>query len=150
MYDSIMLAMNMSRLVYKDTGPNITSVTGGMGGHALIHTTNEGNIVIAFRGTDSPLDWLVNLIRFRITFEYVPKSRVHAGFLKQYNYLRVKILCRISLMANRNTKILVTGHSLGGALATLFATELAYLVPTIAVKCIVFASHRVDDRGFIR
>jgi pimeloyl-ACP methyl ester carboxylesterase len=144
------LAFKVSRLAYKDTDPNGTSITGDMGGHALIHTTDHGRIVIAFRGTESLLDCLVNLIRFRATFEYVPKSRVHAGFLKQYKAMRLKILDRLPLMSNRITNILVTGHSLGGALATMFATEMAYIAPTIDVKCIVFASPRVGDRGFTR
>jgi hypothetical protein len=55
---------------------------------------------------------------------------VHSGFLNAYDSVKVKVLTLVDQLTARATKerpwkVFVTGHSLGGALATLCAYELA-------------------------
>jgi V8-like Glu-specific endopeptidase len=79
-------------------------------------------VLVCFRGTESTADWLSNL-------KVIPKavnelgSSVHAGFWEQFEALRPQLE---RLMSTRNQlPLLVTGHSLGGAIAALAAASWA-------------------------
>ena len=71
---------------------------------------------------------------------------VHAGFLVAYLSVRDSIWKHFD--TNKPSKIFVTGHSMGGALAILAAFDLRnrYQVPVTMYN---FASPRVGDRGFM-
>ena len=79
-------------------------------------------VLVCFRGTESTADWLSNL-------KVIPKavnelgSSVHAGFWEQFEALRPQLERSISL--HRHLPLLVTGHSLGGAIAALAAASWA-------------------------
>ena len=95
--------------------------------------------VVAFRGTEpsSLENWLENLDASHATWEigacgYRRAFRVHAGFLDAYASVRDVIFDALrSISAARRLgkpseplPVALTGHSLGGALATLAAFEL--------------------------
>ncbi|HEY9889142.1 MAG TPA: lipase family protein, partial [Candidatus Obscuribacterales bacterium] len=91
---------------------------------------NEGNILVAFAGSESFSDWWAN-----VTFIAEPgpfkETKVHKGFKDAL----VPTLVRIAADSqkynlNGEKKIWVAGHSLGGALAVLLtATLLADGIP---------------------
>jgi triacylglycerol lipase len=108
---------------------------------------SKNNVIIAFRGTDSDPDWIVDAEVSQLRFPYVPKPYfVHKGFLTTYESCRSQI--RKNLLETPSKKpIFVTGHSLGGALATLCAFDLA--INHYNISSITFASPRVGDPLFI-
>lgn len=73
--------------------------------HFLL-TKEDGHTIIAFRGSDSKLDWARNFLAF-------PLSGKHAGFLAS----ATKAWARVP----SEGPIVLTGHSAGGAIAKLIA-----------------------------
>ena len=129
-------------------------------------------IVVAFRGTeffdadawgtDLDISW----------FKYRSIGKVHGGFMKalgltpegfpdrepQLNlrypltYYTLRNQLRYLVKENNNTKFIVTGHSLGGALAILFAAILALHNEDLLLERLqgvyTFGQPRVGDKDF--
>jgi triacylglycerol lipase len=123
-----------------------TNVFGLMGRNA-----NTAMAFISFRGTQDLSDWLEDLDA--ATENYAPINgfgQVHDGFQDVYE------LCRASIAANLATacagcdQILITGHSLGAALAVLAAPDVFRKMPpnTIEPRLITFAGPRVGLSDF--
>ena len=83
-------------------------------------TQKEGYQIICFRGTESLKDIITDL-RVNKTDAFDGKGKVHSGFHNAVDDVYKKIEQAINI----NRKIIVTGHSLGGALAQLMAYRLA-------------------------
>lgn len=94
--------------------------------------------IICFKGTDSLKDWEYNLDFLPIKLKDT-ELKVHGGFYKHFNSLR----CKLKEEMNDSTKLILTGHSLGGALATLAGCYVHSFVPNILKKVITFGSPRV-------
>lgn len=78
-------------------------------------------LIVVIRGTQSKSDWLSN---FNVGFDAGPDgSLVHAGFNRIYRSFADDL--RGAIRRNKPQKIHFVGHSLGGALATLAASEFA-------------------------
>ena len=75
-------------------------------------------VLVAFRGTESLGDWLGNLNVLSTTRPY---GVVHRGFLSAFQVVESRLRALIQGLGGR--KIVLTGHSLGGALATIAAAE---------------------------
>jgi len=79
-------------------------------------------ILVAFRGTESNLeDWLGNMDIRTVSKSY---GNVHKGFAAHYENIKEKLG---AILANSNAagkSLWLTGHSLGGAIATIAAAEL--------------------------
>ncbi|GAB0490403.1 hypothetical protein MMPV_001640 [Pyropia vietnamensis] len=128
-------------------------------------------VVVAFRGTVSVANWYTNV---RISQEpHVPledppwlrplwrspawgakRPRVHSGFWMAYESVRSELLddVRRCLTEVPNRRVMVTGHSLGGALATLcaFDCRVQLGMSELDVTVITFGSPRVGNRAFTR
>mmetsp|Transcript_12524 Transcript_12524/g.22113 ORF Transcript_12524/g.22113 Transcript_12524/m.22113 type:complete len:345 (-) Transcript_12524:63-1097(-) len=105
-------------------------------------------VVVAFRGTVPSLrDWVENL-DFAKAKPYAatcPDCAVHAGFLAAYEGLEHQMLAALKQL--RPTRIHITGHSLGAALATLASFSLmsqGYPVASVAT----FGQPRVGNAAF--
>lgn len=85
--------------------------------------SNEENIVIVFRGSESYQDWLSN---FQTVYDPGPfkDTRVHEGFQDALYPSVISITNLLDEVITQEKKIWLTGHSLGGALSSLYAGML--------------------------
>lgn len=105
-------------------------------------------IVVAFRGTKDFKNWIQNLK----TSQVVPTvggscsgCKVHKGFQQSYTTIRSKIRNRVAQLANKynSNTVVVTGHSLGGALGNLAAWDLAVTQQSLSGDLSAFAKAKV-------
>ena len=126
------------------------NINGIQVGIILNHSDKRINVV--FRGSFELSDWLYNLFIFKKNIKNninINNIKVHSSFynLLFNNNLYTDILNEIIKLTNQYTdyKLNVTGHSLGGALATLFSFFLSYSI-TSKIYIFSFASPRVGNR----
>jgi len=125
----------------------------------------EQFMVLAFRGSQEPKDWLTNfttqLRNFTIYKDGAPtvssyQGRVHKGFFLAWAIIEKSVLSQIKHWEKGLTDeqkalppLYVTGHSLGGALATIAAAGLADNGINVA-GVYTFGQPRIGDRTFVR
>ncbi|KAK9813966.1 hypothetical protein WJX73_007164 [Symbiochloris irregularis] len=134
----------------------------GSNTHVHIAWMDDGTAIFAFRGTATMQDGLADVKALRRDVHYLtelfPKARAHLGFMKQFvGVCRPKIAgsdlaaVLLELSGGREpTLVICTGHSLGGALATLGASWAALQWTNADVRCCTFGSPRVGNRSFKR
>jgi hypothetical protein len=107
--------------------------------------------IVAFRGTSNPAEWINNLRTNQSSFVYEGTSygNVHRGFLNLYKRLNEQIF-KAAQTFDTNRPCYFTGHSLGGALATLAAAEITLRLPALKpqAQLYTYASPRVGDLDF--
>ncbi|GFP96369.1 lipase [Phtheirospermum japonicum] len=142
----------------------------------MFHDKTDPNlIVVAFRGTEpfSADDWRTDIdISW---YEFRGVGRIHSGFLKalgqqkstgwpkeisagkgptrkQYSYYTIREKLRTIVRENGSAKFILTGHSMGGALAILFAGVLAMHEEELLLSRLegvyTFGQPRVGDERF--
>ncbi len=124
-----------------------------------------GQYLIAFRGTASDTDVLDDLFYFTETFTPYQSgattgAEVSRGFNGIYTHTSETLptsmqaslfglLESYASSASGLSQLYVTGHSLGGALAELFAFDLALSLPQLAVQTITFAAPMVGIGSWV-
>jgi triacylglycerol lipase len=129
-------------------------------GLLLRATDGSGTYIVAFRGTASLDDVLDDADVPKATFTpsvgtLTTPVRVEAGFYGIYNDtgagMTQSMRQQLQQLLAKHTpsRIYVTGHSLGGALAHLFAFDLSFgPCASSFTRLITFASPRVGDSGW--
>lgn len=105
-------------------------------------------IIVAFRGSEDPLDYLQDA-KFRLVQLNYPAgdiaAEVHEGFLQDFDSISASLTSAIKSVPSK--PIFVTGHSLGGGIAILCASDFVRIgLPVAGVY--TFGQPRVGDRLF--
>jgi hypothetical protein len=129
-----MLALGFSNFAWID----LTSVFSDV--CAFVVSSADYNLLV-FRGTKLPQDWMEDIYCTPVRFDWVFTAgpaigEIHAGFAHTLADGLNDIISALADPARDQTKpLLVTGHSLGGALAALVGacfTVLGSSVPTVS------------------
>ncbi|KAF8883383.1 alpha/beta-hydrolase [Mucidula mucida] len=139
-------------------------LSGGDGGATplffVAHDAPTNSIIVAHQGTDpdnilSVLNdaafFLEDLSTNLISGLNVNDIKVHSGFQNAFERTAAEIMAAVQdgLTSTGSTKVIVTGHSLGAAIATLDALMFkSALDPSISVTATLFGSPRVGDQAF--
>ncbi|WP_438432962.1 lipase family protein [Gorillibacterium sp. sgz500922] len=105
-------------------------------------------ILIAFRGTSSTSDWISDAIALQVRCPFLAKRTLtHRGFTAIYETARNEIRSALAGLPAEKA-VTVTGHSLGAALATLCAADVAANSACSSPRLFTFGSPRVGDPAF--
>jgi len=141
--------VDASKQIYSDTpiqNKVIESVIDGGEAKVLI-IDGFKEIIVAFQGTDSLMDWKTNLgLRLVSRNNW---GKIHSGFYDAVESIREKLFEKLdTLMKESKKPLLITGHSSGGAMAVIFA-YMAYKAKYNVDKLVTFGQPRCGDQIFI-
>lgn len=116
-------------------------------GTQAILMSNKKCVVLAFRGTEatSPQDIKADLKAKATLCE--SGGKIHSGFNDAFNSVFLVVQNAINRDGFRELPLFITGHSLGGALATIAAKKLSHAGGIAA--CYTFGAPRVGDAEWI-
>jgi predicted lipase len=134
-----------AKLAYQDTvSDDCTLLTDRLtDAQAVCTVTGRGLATIAFRGTTSVSDWVHNSRVMPAPAPAPCQGMIHRGFLAQYTSLHSRILD--FLRTNEVTRVMLCGHSLGGALATI---ACALLPLDISRDLVTFGAPKAGNKKF--
>jgi predicted lipase len=120
--------------------------------HGLFYIEN-GTLFIGFRGSESLENWEYDFMidKKKVPFDRDPsmyKDRLHDGFLKAYMAVRSIVFQQV--MNSGFKKIIVTGHSLGAAIATICVLDVQYNFRDCDVKLYCSGVPRVGNKQYIK
>lgn len=113
--------------------------------------TSGNAIYVVFRGTKTISEWISDATFSQVDYTYVANGgKTETGFTRIYATIRTAIIAKVAALAagGSYTTLYVTGHSLGGALATVAAPELAAKTPFGKPITYSFAAPRAGDPIF--
>ncbi len=130
-HDDVLLAARVAGLAY-DSVSNVGKSAHALGyecsafaasaNHVGLGLASNDRSVLAFRGSDELRDWATNL-------NLLPTRRTwgwsHRGFVQATELLWPQLEGFVRSAISSSTPILLTGHSLGGAMATVAALKIA-------------------------
>ena len=121
-------------------------------GFIAIDPTNE-LVVLSFRGSHSRQNWVTDLHIEKMCSDLCNTCFVHGGFWESWVSMRDMIVSNAlrAVAAHPRYRFVVTGHSLGAALATLAAGDLRKLNPWLRenTELYTFGSPRVGNIGTV-
>ncbi|KAL4426629.1 hypothetical protein ABPG74_003092 [Tetrahymena malaccensis] len=123
----------------------------GIIGYAPDHNA----IILTFRGT--MIQYFGNIIR-DLQFDKVPfpncsisNCQVHKGFFQSFNDLKDQARYQLNIYKNKypNSKVYITGHSLGAAIATIAVPYVYQWIGNRQIDAVyTFESPRVGNKAF--
>jgi hypothetical protein len=116
-------------------------------------TTPTNDLVVVIRGTQGIWEWVQDARFLKVTCPLAPQSgQTEDGFTAVYQSLTVNgasVLNYLKTLPVAPATITITGHSLGAALATLLAYDLAVNSAFTNPSVVTFASPQVGDLMFV-
>lgn len=109
---------------------------------------SQDEIVMAFRGTDSFKDNESDQDLYQVPYPFVRDAgKTHRGFTCIYQSARDQLIRELNKLSTRK-RLLITGYSLGGALAVLAALDIAVNTGFENPIVYTYGSPRTGDPGF--
>lgn len=108
-------------------------------------------IFTSFRGSSNIQNWISNIQISKVNPYNDTAIAVSKGFYKDYNYIKSDLMDNLSMLKREyNTNnVLLTGHSLGAALATLMAFDILNEFQNYNLKYLTtYGSPRVGNKEF--
>jgi len=106
-------------------------------------------LAISFRGTRTPGEWLKDLDFVAASYTPISKwGEVHQGFQLVYLAMQASVEDLVTSAIGDSTNIWITGHSLGGAVATLAAPDVAINMSKIVPSLHTYAGPRSGQPSF--
>lgn len=160
------LAVKYIEMIEKDSNKNIEKVKKYFpNAYTFVDkkTDTEGfcniidkELIVYFRGTEvhEIKDWLTDIRFKQMVYPYnnvSSKIKVHKGFIDAYKTIREFIHNFISMNKGSFDNIVVIGHSLGGALATLCSIDLQYNFSSQYknLACYTYGAPKVGNKEFV-
>ena len=112
---------------------------------------SDNSIYVAFRGTESPLNWQINFDSDLVNYDMFPECdcQVHKGFYEAVGTVSDDIITEIQRLQKEfpTYAVKVTGHSLGAALAQV--TTMYLIKADIQVSNMInFGQPRIGDKKY--
>jgi triacylglycerol lipase len=106
-------------------------------------------LAISFRGTRTPEEWLKDFDFVLAPYTPVKNwGRVHQGFQLVYLAMQASLDGLVRSALGSSTEVLITGHSLGGAVSVLCAPDVAINMTKIVPKLHTYAGPRSGQPSF--
>lgn len=149
---SLIQADTVALAAMTDPHPTVVAMTKDTNIFGLMGQNRAGRTAfLSFRGTSDVAEWVADIDA--VPEDYRPINgfgQVHSGFQDIYELVRADIVAHLAAATAGCDRILVTGHSLGAALAVLAAPDIARNMPpnTMEPRLITFAGPRVGLSDF--
>jgi len=117
------------------------------GGTQAILVSTVQFVIIAFRGTESTSIKDIKSDAKATTTQCETGGMIHSGFKEAFDNVGLDIQEKINSDEFKEKPLFITGHSLGGALATIAAKKLTHKAGIAA--CYTFGSPRVGDEEWV-
>ncbi|GAB7358715.1 hypothetical protein MBLNU230_g3944t1 [Neophaeotheca triangularis] len=120
----------------------------------LIVDHTRRTLTLVFRGSQTPRNSFTSFNCFLIpTPSHCPNCKLHSGFHSAYQHLAPTVHNHLQDLQTLSTrfktyKLILAGHSLGGALATIAAADLAPRLAPGSLQLYTFGSPRVGNAAF--
>jgi len=125
----------------------------------ILQAAGAGDVVIAVRGTEGYMEWIHDAQFLLVPCPFMPSAgNTEDGFTQMYRSMRIGVdpasntITQAMIPATFKrpvTSVTICGHSLGGALATLLALDVAVNSPFFPTA-FTYASPRTGDPQFVR
>jgi hypothetical protein len=119
----------------------------------ILVNEDAGYVVVSLRGTSSLTDALTDIKAWKIDDPTGGPGRTHSGNSKAYIKFQGALNKTVNALFAKNSqykRLFVTGHSLGGALATLAAKGFAASCPGVPrLTCYTYGSPMVGNDDFV-
>lgn len=144
-----------STLVYSDNAQHIehiltnklqfnSAMFSTIDGTEFAVASNDTTVLVSFRGTQGVADWIGNMKIHSTVSTY---GSVHYGFYKAFQVARYSLEQQLEAQGAESKTVIITGHSLGGAVATIAASEWR---DTYSIgKLVTFGQPAVGKRDFV-
>lgn len=110
------------------------------------YSPSNNAIIASFRGSDNTKNWVDDFDFLQIPYLKCAGCLVHNGFYYGYMTISSSVKSQVQLLLSkyRGASVYVTGHSLGGALATVAALDIKHTFNP-PMKVYTFGQPRVGN-----